>query len=171
MQDKILLGFLMSGPKTGYEIKKLMETSTDFFFSTSFGSIYPAFKKLEKAGLVKVNEMQENGKLKKKYTINQSGKKDFTLWLETSPEISRIRDEALLKIFFHSHISTEAREIQLNEYLVKLQAQIEKLSSLWDKLLKLDVDRFNMQSLEFGIDYYKFISKKVKELIRQNASE
>ena len=54
MQDKILLGFIQDGEKTGYQIKKMMETSTVYFFNTSLGSIYPAFKKLEKEGKVEI---------------------------------------------------------------------------------------------------------------------
>jgi len=56
MQDMILLGFLMDGGKTGYQVKKMMESSTSFFFNTSLGSIYPAFRKLEREGLVALEE-------------------------------------------------------------------------------------------------------------------
>ena len=35
MQDRIVLGFLLDGGKTGYEIKKLMEFTTSYFFNTS----------------------------------------------------------------------------------------------------------------------------------------
>ena len=54
MQDKIILGLLLEKEKlTSYETKKIMENSTSLFYTTSLGSINPAFKKLEKAGAVR----------------------------------------------------------------------------------------------------------------------
>ena len=65
MQDKILLGLLIEYKTlTTYDAKKLMEISTNFFYTTSLGSINPAFKKLEKEGAVKSIEKIENGRLK-----------------------------------------------------------------------------------------------------------
>ena len=100
MIEMMLLGFLMDSEKTGYEIKKYMENSTHYFFKTGFSSIYPKFKKLEKEGWVQVTQKIRNGKLNKVYTLTDDGRTIFLDWLKTKPEISRIRDEALLKIFF-----------------------------------------------------------------------
>src|ERR687883_548981 len=49
----VLLGFLTSRDLTGYELKHLMERSVGHFFGASYGSIYPALRDLEEAGLVR----------------------------------------------------------------------------------------------------------------------
>ena len=39
--DCVILGLLSNESMTGYEIKKRMDTTLKFFWSASFGSIYP----------------------------------------------------------------------------------------------------------------------------------
>jgi len=160
MQDKILLGFLMSGPRTGYQIKRMMEMSTDFFFSTSFGSIYPAFASLEKKGLVRGEEAVERGKAKKTYTITAEGQSAFINWLREAPGISRIRDEALLKIFFHSRLDGPERTAQIRDYGELLEAEARKLEKIREKLAGRPVDPFNLMTLDFGIDYYRWVRQR-----------
>lgn len=77
MFDRIVLGFLMERDMTGYDIKKTMENSTNFFFNTSYGNIYPTLKKLEEAGHLKSYEEIRKGKLNKFYSITDEGKKAF----------------------------------------------------------------------------------------------
>ena len=40
--------------RSGYDIKKAIDIATRFFWSASFGQIYPELKRLQKAGLVEV---------------------------------------------------------------------------------------------------------------------
>jgi len=110
MIEMMLLGFLMDGEKTGYEIKKYMENSTHYFFNIGFSSIYPKFKKLEKEGRVKLSQKIEKGKLNKVYALTDKGEKAFLEWLEIAPKIERIRDEALLKIFFFDHLEEKKKK-------------------------------------------------------------
>jgi len=163
MQDKILLGFLMDGGKTGYQVKKLMETGTNFFFSTSFGSIYPAFKKLEKEQKVTVEEKIEGGKLKKIYSITELGKKTFQEWLQKKPLISRLKDETALKIYFFSELSLEERKKQIDSYILVLLDQIKELNNLKKFLQTKEIDEFQMYNLDLGIDYYSFALQKMNE--------
>jgi len=160
MQDKILLGFLMSGEKTGYQIKHMMQKSTDFFFSTSFGSIYPAFASLTDRGLVNVSESVEKGKHKKCYAITEKGRDEFLQWLARTPAISRIRDEALLRIFFFSHLSREIRPAQIREYADLLEEQARALEKLESRIDSNAADPFNLMTLRFGIDYYRWIRER-----------
>ncbi len=153
MQDKIVLGFLMSGNKTGYKIKKMMEVSTSYFFNTSLGSIYPALKKLEKNQMVNMKELVKKGRLQKVYTITPKGKEHFHEWLQSEPTVFKIRTDALLKIFFFGFLSSELREKQLASTLSQLDLQIEDLKEIQTMAETLeDVDYFQMLSLKYGID-------------------
>ncbi len=168
MIDKILLGFLMEGKKTGYTIKKYMENSTDFFFNTSFGSIYPALKKLEKEGLVTVAESIKNGKLNKSYTITKTGQDIFLKWLEKDPQITRIRDEALLKVFFYSHLKPEKIEEQLTDYMHKLEQQILDLQKVKDTFSDDSLNAWKQYTLIFGIDYYQFVLDCYQKMLKSS---
>ncbi len=159
MQDMILLGFLMEGEMTGYEIKKRMEESTTFFFNTSLGSIYPAFNKLEKNGLVTQHQSVENGRVKNHYAITDSGRRAFVEWLSLDAGVSKIKDEALLKIFFFSHLPEDQREGFVRAYLGELDRHIDEITKLRDHFVETRPKRdpFKMMPLLFGIDYYNFI--------------
>ena len=157
MFDRIVLGFLMERAMTGYEIKKTMEKSTNFFFNTSFGNIYPTLKKLEDAGHLLSNEEIKNGKLNKTYSITDSGRQVFKEWLCRNSEIAMIRDEALVRVFFFSYLNREQIENELDSYIARLTSQIEMMVKLEAKYKKFDIDQWRMETLSFGIDYYTYI--------------
>ena len=71
----------MFGDKSGYDLKLWMSSCTSNFFDASFGSIYPALKRLEAKDLIRSVEQVESGKFKKIYSIREAGKKEFMAWL------------------------------------------------------------------------------------------
>ena len=48
MLEYIILGFLMGCAASGYDLKQYMAESTSYFFYASYGSIYPALKRLKR---------------------------------------------------------------------------------------------------------------------------
>ena len=159
MIEMMLLGFLMDGEKTGYEIKKYMENSTHYFFNTGFSSIYPKFRKLEKQGLVLVREKIENGKLKKAYTLTDKGRQTFLEWLAVKPKIGRIRDEALLKVFFFDYLEPDKVAEQLDNYIRDLRAQVNALAAVKARFSHSSIKPWKMKTLDFGIHYYDFLQQ------------
>lgn len=159
MQDKIILGLLLEHKKlTSYDIKKIMEMSTSFFYSTSLGSINPALKKLLKKKAVEVKEKIERSRLKKYYSITKIGKEIFDDWISQDIEISKVKNDDLLKLFFISNISIKERKILIDNYLVKLKKQIEKLEHIKQHLFDNNMERKQrLDTLCFGIDYYNFV--------------
>lgn len=154
MQDKILLGFLMCENKTGYQIKNIMEKSTQFIFNTSLGSIYPAFKKLEKKKLVNLKQIIESGRLKKIYSITPEGKDHFLNWMYSPTLTSQI---ILLKIFFFSYISTDKRKIIIKDYLDLLRKEHCELQELEIFLKNKQINYFESKTLQYGLDHHDFL--------------
>ncbi len=165
MVEMMLLGFLMDGEKTGYEIKKYMENSTHYFFNTGFSSIYPKFKKLEKDGRVEVSQRIKNGKLNKIYTITDSGRVLFKQWLELPPRIGRIRDEALLKVFFYDYLEKEQIQEQLTLYNQEIKNQLQAINDIKDRVTQYNVEPWKRTTLEFGIRYYTFMEECFKDML------
>jgi DNA-binding PadR family transcriptional regulator len=58
---KVIVGMLAARPRSGYEIKQLVDTSARFFWTASYGQIYPELKRLEKAGLTKGADASHGG--------------------------------------------------------------------------------------------------------------
>ncbi len=165
MIEMMLLGFLMDGEKTGYEIKKYMENSTDYFFNTGFSSIYPKFRKLEKESLVRVSQKIKNGKLNKVYTLTDAGRREFLDWLVKKPGISRIRDEALLKVFFFDHLEEPDRKRQLEEHTRDLNSKVQALEAIKERFSSNQLEPWKMTTLEFGIEYYTFLEQRFREML------
>ncbi|HOO72904.1 MAG TPA: PadR family transcriptional regulator [Spirochaetota bacterium] len=166
MFDKIVLGFLMKKRMTGYEIKATMGRSTNFFYNTSFGNIYPTLKKLEQSGLVLCDEEVKNGKLNKSYSITTSGRKIFLQWLSMHSEIAMIRDEALCRVFFFSHLEKKQIEDELNAYILRLSDQIDILKRL-KKNITFENDQWRLKTLDFGIDYYTNLKKSYQKMLSE----
>ena len=78
MIEYILLGILTYGDMTGYDLKKFMAGSTANFYEASFGSIYPALKRMEQKGWVQVQEATVGGKVKKFYGLQELGRSTCT---------------------------------------------------------------------------------------------
>jgi len=163
MFDRIVLGFFIERDMTGYDIKKTMETSTNFFFNTSYGNIYPTLKKLEKNGLLISYEEVKNGKLNKIYSITENGRKAFLDWLGTSSDIAMIRDEALCRVYFFSHLENSQVESSLGSYITRLDVEIEKLKKL--RKVNCKIDDWQLKALDYGIDYYTHMKKSYTKML------
>jgi PadR family transcriptional regulator, regulatory protein AphA len=105
----VILGLLSWGPKSGYDIKAVVDESTRFFWAASYGQIYPELKRLEEAGLIAGEKQPQGGRRRTVYTLTPEGSARLQEWLEVEPETYELRDEALLKLFFASASPDTAR--------------------------------------------------------------
>jgi len=121
-----LLGFLSCGPLTGYDLKKHIDNSTQFFWHAKLSQIYPALKKLAEEGLVEATVIPQEGKPDKKiYFVTEAGRAALMDWLaEPIDELSPTKDPALLKLFFSGALDKEALLEQLRRQLALHRAQL-----------------------------------------------
>jgi DNA-binding PadR family transcriptional regulator len=101
---KVILGMLAARPRSGYEIKQLVDSSARFFWTASYGQIYPELKKLEKAGLIAGDDTSRGARQRTTFKLTAHGKRAAREWIGTPPEVLEIRDEGLLKLFFAGSI-------------------------------------------------------------------
>lgn len=156
MIDSMILGFLMHKAMSGYEIKQMMGISTSHFVDASFGSIYPALKKLEEQKLIVAEETVENGKFKKTYTINEAGREIFLRWLAEPIPLARGGLEHLLRLFFFGFLPLEQVQRLLERFLADLRAAKAETEQL-EPLIKGKADFFEFATQQFGKDYYQFM--------------
>jgi len=121
-----LLGFLSYGPQTGYDLKKYMDNSTQFFWHARLSQIYPALKQLAKKGLVTATVVPQQGMPDKKiYTITEDGRAAQLDWLiEPIDELLPTKNPILLKLFFSGALDKETLLAQLRYHLKLHQAQL-----------------------------------------------
>jgi DNA-binding PadR family transcriptional regulator len=101
---KVILGMLAARPRSGYEIKQLVDQSARFFWAASYGQIYPELKKLEEAGLIAGDDSSQGGRQRTTFRLTAEGKRAAHQWISSPPQVHEIRDEGLLKLFFAGSI-------------------------------------------------------------------
>ena len=113
-----ILGMLALLKKSsGYDLKKHMESSTQYFWKESFSSIYPVLEDLEKQKLiVKVETTRTNDRKRNVYTLTPEGHSMLENWLIQPPESMQMRNEFMLKLFFGTMIPPK---LALNIWKIK----------------------------------------------------
>jgi DNA-binding PadR family transcriptional regulator len=101
---KVILGMLAARPRSGYEIKQLVDSSARFFWAASYGQIYPELKRLEKEGLITGSDSANGERQRTTYKLTTAGKRAAREWIAGPPQVFELRDEGLLEIFFAGSI-------------------------------------------------------------------
>ncbi len=103
----VILGLLCKGPMSGYEIKAIVDKSVRFFWTASYGQIYPELKRLAEAGLVEGVDSPTGGRRRTVYEVTAAGEEELVAWLRQPPDVFEMRDEGLLKLFFADALPPE----------------------------------------------------------------
>src|SRR3990167_9095115 len=123
-----ILGALLEGPTTGYEIKSLMGRSTVYFWRESDSTIYPMLKVLAKEEKVLSTIAYVGKKKKEVFSITEAGRKEFKAWLESPTGSETPRNEFLLKLFF---VTDQKEMIRL------FQERLEKTEKIYEEYKKI----------------------------------
>ena len=125
-----ILGILLSGPKSGYEIAKFCREILNSFWSESYGQIYPTLKTLVSEGLVTKKDVPNSNRKKAIYSVTTKGRKAVAAWAAEPAAPQSIRNELLLKLFFGSELPLEISQQQLRQALVTQQFSLEHLKAI-----------------------------------------
>jgi PadR family transcriptional regulator, regulatory protein AphA len=152
----VILGMLRGGPRTGYEIKQIVDRSTRFFWAASYGQIYPELRKLDEAGLVEGAEEPRGGRRRKVYRLTTAGRRELRSWLEQPPITLELRDEGLLKLFF-SEAGTPATASQSVAAKRRIhEEKLERLREIEPAVEQLD-DPYPLMVLRHGVEYSEWM--------------
>jgi PadR family transcriptional regulator, regulatory protein AphA len=127
---KVILGMLAARPRSGYEIKQLVDSSARFFWAASYGQIYPELKKLEEAGLIKGDDSSQGARQRTTFRLTAQGKRAAREWISSPPEVLETRDEGLLKLFFAGSIEPKRAAEIARERASASQAKAAQLRAI-----------------------------------------
>jgi PadR family transcriptional regulator AphA len=103
----VILGLLSSSPRTGYEIKAIVDRSTRFFWAASYGQIYPELRRLEQEGLIEGEDAPNGARPRRVYKLTAAGHDALEEWLLERDTTIELRDESLLRLFFADALPRE----------------------------------------------------------------
>ena len=96
--DTLLLASLENGPRHGYAVKEALRVGSDARFDLPTGTIYPALRRLEAAGLVKGTWAEAGGRRRRSYELTPAGRRrlagDRAAWRDFASAVSAILEPA-----------------------------------------------------------------------------
>ncbi len=127
----VCLAVLTKGDASGYEIRKnIVEGPFSNMTQASFGSVYPALRKLDAEGLVECREQaQDNRPDKKVYRITQRGKLALLDELASAPGEDRLRSEFLFRMCFAHLLPVRFVEAMIDTHADRYRAKLDHLNS------------------------------------------
>lgn len=165
--DCVILGLLSHEELTGYEIKKRMDTTLKYFWSASYGSIYPALNDLVNRGLATKREDIESKRNKLIYTITENGRDYLKKWLTLPIEKDELRYETLLKLFFGNEKGEEQAIIHIEAFEKKILEDLLDLlraETILNKSLNDEsAHKYYLITVEFGVKTYQTYLEWCKE--------
>lgn len=172
MLEYVILGLLLEQPMNGYEIKKTIDSSVGLFYKVSYGSLYPALKRLSEKGWITITE-QEDAKNKKIASLLPEGKQHFLIWL--AEPLQMFRNELLLKVFFYDHLDTSVREERLAEYQFSLNQQLKRLEAVQEIVTgelaeapNPDDHYYRVSVLTYGLKYMNMQKNWIHQINERN---
>lgn len=164
--ENTILGCLSFGPKSGYEIKRIISMSTALFYNASYGSIYPILKKHEDNGLVISEELVDNGRYKRIYTLSEAGQRHFDEWMFEAPHPMTIKYEMLVRLFFFKNLKSEEQIRQIENHITQLIKFREELEGI-EQIAGQEADEFQLLTLKWGEDLYTFMIKWYGDILKE----
>lgn len=149
MLDFAILGLLQDQPQHGYELRKLL--SEYGFWSVSFGSLYPALRRMEKGGLIA--SAGQSGR-RKAYRLTELGRARFVEMLSDDTGETDEERAFHLRLAFFRYLEPEARlgvlerrRARLLEHLARTRASLRRVGSR----TKEKMDRYTVSLMEHGV--------------------
>lgn len=152
-----VLGMLALQDLSGYEIIKLIQTSTEHFWSESVGQIYPALAQCVTEGLALCHDelASKSTRGKKIYSITPAGRKVLTEWLKKTPKNASVRNELLLKLFFGHNTDTKDTIYHVRHRQKEIESTLVSYEAMKKELIDIHHDSPHLNywliTLNYGI--------------------
>jgi len=101
-----ILGFLTYAPMSGYDLKKMFDTSVRHFWSADQSQIYRTLAKLAQEGMTEVERVEQVDRPDRKvYHITPAGREAFQNWLLGPFPMQEAKSGPLVQVFFSGKLS------------------------------------------------------------------
>jgi PadR family transcriptional regulator AphA len=155
---KVILGMLSFGPKSGYEIKALVDRSTRFFWAASYGQIYPELRRLAEVGMIEGSAAAQGERKRVVYQLSPAGEAALRDWLGTPPEVLEMRHEGMLKVFFADALEPRERVQRIRDMGEQHRRKAAVLHQVEAGATK-SPDSSAYQVLRFGIEFNEWVAE------------
>jgi DNA-binding PadR family transcriptional regulator len=155
-----LLGFLQSGPKTGWELVEAVEASVGYFWNVTRSQVYRELKTLATLGYV--SEKRAGAREKVPYAITAAGKAAFTEWIARAPAPDILRLPLVLTVFFGRHVPPDLLRRHLQRAAIEHQTRLDEYYAMQKN--GATEDEYQLETLKLGIAYERTVLAWIESL-------
>ncbi len=167
-----ILGLLTTHCRTGYDIKRMIDTSLSHFWRISYGQIYPSLKLLVEDGLLERHSPTIDHKVERvEYRLTFAGQQALKEWLhEPIEKFSYEKNEVLLRLFLSDDGDTATMIQQIEKYRSVQYERLETYKLLehsWHMGTVTTQKKRALMTLSFGKKIARTIIEWCDEAIAQ----
>jgi DNA-binding PadR family transcriptional regulator len=156
--EHAILGFLKYRPFSGYDLKKIFDTSVQHFWPADQSQIYRTLNRLAERGWAEMEVIQQEDRPnRKEYRITPAGQEELRNWLVIPLPFGEHRNAPLIQVFFAGQLSNDeivAMYQRVADYMRMGLQQYEQIPQEMEAYAEyVDSPRENyfwMQTLEIG---------------------
>ena len=166
MLELAILGLLKERAMHGYELRKQLAQRLGFFWSVSFGSIYPTLRRLERRGLIeKFSNEDSASRRKQTFRITEEGEREFMELIAEGATSAWEEEKFPLRLAFFRYLKPELRirlmerrKAALEDKLAEGRRSIRNTRGGW-------FDEYTMKLIRHGLEVAEQELRWLDELI------
>ncbi|RKX77641.1 MAG: hypothetical protein DRP87_08560 [Spirochaetes bacterium] len=167
----LIMGLLSEGPMSGYDIRRITLERFRFFWSESFGQIYPELRRLEQDGLIARLEEKDTPRHKKRFSLTEKGMEMLRQWLLSPAETEQMRFEVLLKCYF-SYLAPKGTILNHVKDFRRRYTDVLNQLLVIERELQVAPDSFNnhwyvLATVRLGIKTYRAYLSWAEEILNE----
>ncbi|GAA1135933.1 PadR family transcriptional regulator [Nocardioides aquiterrae] len=163
--DYAILGWLSTGPGSGYDLVRQMDVGLSWFWGASHAQIYPRLKVLEERGLITSEPVTVGTKLEKRvYSITEAGRAAVSAWASEPPTYPPNRDSERLRLIFGDHGDTKAMRRHFETHLDRFEKRKANLQEFLDSVTSRKHQRIEQRIADAPTEALKEIPLAVRTM-------
>jgi PadR family transcriptional regulator, regulatory protein AphA len=104
--EHAILGFLSYRCFSGYDLKKVFDSSIQHFWPAKQSQIYKTLSRMAELGWAEIEVVEQTDRPDRKvYHITDTGREEFRRWLVTPIEFAENRSAPMIQVFFSGQLS------------------------------------------------------------------
>ena len=133
--EHAILGFLNYQPFSGYDLKKVFDTTVQHFWPADQSQIYRTLSRLAEQGCVRMEMIEQSSRPDRKvYHITPSGRRELARWMADAPPKDPTRSSSLVQVFFMGRLSDKEILAKFEGYAVMVRGILALYDELPDKI-------------------------------------
>jgi len=145
-----ILGLLKERAMHGYQLSKRLADTLGAFWKVSYGSLYPALKRLEREGAVEsVFPREEVGRRKNVYRVTEKGEKLFYELLQEAGQESWEDNRFRVRLAFFKYLKPDTRLRLLEKRRAYLEGRLSEIKASLAKARER-IDNYTLSLMRHG---------------------